>query len=585
MSTDDDFTAYVGTHWSTLVRTALLLGSDPERAESVVAAALVRSYQHWARVWQDDTTDVEVLTQLLDGIYAPLARGWRGEKAEPGQVAAPVTADDGPDRAPDHAGPDRDGPDRAPDNAGPEPDQVLPALTVALTGLPPLLRDVLVLRYVAEQDELGIADVLAVRPATVQHRLQRALAAVRPGRPGRVPTEQELVGLVEQHRQDQAMSLPPPDLVARAHDVRRERRRRTTAVTGGVLAGIVLVSGAVHVVRTLVHDSPTAAAATSSTGAPPPWAVDPSGRAGTRLVGLNGWALRVPTSWGTDQVGCDGVTAARPTVLFTALLTPAQHDCPPGLPMLFVRIGDQRFAGVPWRTISGVPVLRQPHVCGVCASLRVPSAGVSFQIRAANGTQLHRIARTLQPLSPRQVTVPIGTSTAHGRAALDQMVTVATGQGLRPRVLEVPARKPPGTFLFSVPPIGTPVDLGRSITLFFSAGDLGRYATTASLRRHGWRIFGVAVARSTYGRPAAVHAALGRAASPTEHPTFLRTLTITHEGPRRVVVRRRLVWLVVSPTRLGDRGAARSITAVDATTGHVIEQQRDLRGRVPMAVR
>jgi DNA-directed RNA polymerase specialized sigma24 family protein len=565
MSTDDDFTAYVGTHWSTLLRTALLLGCEAERAESLVAAALVRSYQHWARVWQDDTTDVEVLTQLLVGLYASSGRTWRGEKAELGAAPAPLT---------DHL-------EATPDEAG--PDQVAPALTLALQPLEPLSRDVLVLRYVAGLDELRLADVLAVRPTTVQQRLARALAAVPPGGSGRTISEQALVGLVEQHRQDQSMSLPPPDLLTDAHDVRRRRRRRASRVTAAVLAGLVLVSGAVHLVRNLGDDAPAAAARAS--GPPPPWALDPSGRASTRTVGLNGWALRVPTSWGTDQVGCDGVTAARPTVLFTTLLVPAERDCPPGLPTLYVRIGDQRFAGVPWRTINGVPVLRRRHVCAVCATLRVPSAHVSFQIRAANGRQLHRLAHSLEPVSSRQVTVPIGTSASRARVALDQMVTLATGAGLRPRVLEVPSRHRPGTFLFSVPPIGTPVDLGRSISLFFSAGDLGRYASTASLRRHGWRIFGVAVARSTYGRPAAVRAALGRGASPAAHPAFLRILTITHEGPRRVVVRRRLVWLVVSPVRLGARGAARSITAVDATTDRVIETQRDFRGRVPLAIR
>jgi hypothetical protein len=146
-------------------------------------------------------------------------------------------------------------------------------------------------------------------------------------------------------------------------------------------------------------------------------------------------------------------------------------------------------------------------------------------------------------------------------------------------VLEVPSRQPPGTFLRSEPPIGTPVDLGTSISLFFSAGDLGPYATNASLRRHGWRILGAAVVPPPYPRAAAARAALGRDAPPSAHPTFLRTLTITHDGPRRVVVRRRLVWLVVSPTVAGDRPGASSITAVDAGTGRVIETEREFRGR------
>ncbi len=551
MSTDGDFTAYVGTHWSVLVRTALLLGCEPERAESVVTDALVGSYQRWARVWQDDRADLEVLTRLLGLIHEPSGRIWRGDKALPGAAVVPEG---------------RGGAAQAES-----------ALPRALLALDPLHCDALVLRYVAQLDEVEAAEVLGIRPDVAQRRIQEALAAVRP------LNEQQLVELVEEHRADQLMSLPPPGLLASAHDVRRHRRRRTSAITAGVVAAVLLVSGGVHVIRALAADS-AAEAAPAATGPAPPWAQHPSGPA-TRLVGLNGWAVRVPASWGTDQVGCDGVTAARPTVLFTRLLTPERTDCAPALPTLYVRIGNERFHGVRWRTINGVRVLRRPHACAICADLRVPSSGVSFQIRANDDTELRRIELSLQPVSPRQVTVPIGTPAADRRVALDQMVTIATGAGLRPRVLEVPSRRPPGTFLRSTPPLGTPVDLGRSISLYFSAGDLTRFAGRHSLARHGWRIFPVAVARTTYPRQAAVRAALGPGAGSGRHPTFLRTLTITHEGPRRVVVRRRVVWLVVTPAAFGSRTGATSITAVDADTGRVIEGQVDFRGRVEPTTR
>ena len=543
MSTDDDFTAYVGTHWSLLVRTALLLGCQTQRAEAVVTDALVGSFQRWARVWQDDRVDLEVLTRLLGLVHEPSGRLWRGDQAFLGAARVEDVPDDDS------------------------------SLTRVLLPLDPLHRDALVLHFVAELDEVGAADVLDVRPHVALQRIRDALAAMHP------PLhEQQMVELVEQHRADQLMSLPPADLLASAHVVRRSRRRRTGAATAGVLAATLLVTGALHVVRALVTDEP-AAAAPVAIGPAPPWAQHPSGPS-TRLVGLNGWAIRVPGSWGTDRVACDGVTPARPTVLFSAILARVPR-CPTGHPTLFVRIGNASFPAVPWRTISGVPVLRRRHDSAASTTLRVPSARISFRIHAANGTQLRRIRNSLQPVSPRQVTVPIGTP-AHGRVALDQMVTIATGAGLRPRTLEVPSRERPGTFLFSVPPIGTPVDLGRSISLFFSAGDLGRFATTASLRRHGWRIFPVAVPRPTYGRPAAVRAALGphRPAHLSDHPTFLRILTITHEGPRRVVARRRLVWLVVTPDLHGARPGAASITAVDAGTDHVIESQPDFRGRV-----
>jgi RNA polymerase sigma-70 factor, ECF subfamily len=552
MSTDDDFAAYVGTHWSTLVRGALLLGSDAERAEAVAADALVGSYQSWARVWQDDRAEVEVWTRLLDRIYAPSGRTWRGDVTLPGP-APPAPRSPGPST-----------------EEAEEPDE--PVLAGALSRLDPAYRDVLVLHYVSGLDELAAADVLDVPPAAVQQRIEQALSAVPLAR-----SVQQLVALVEQHRRDQPMSLPPADLLALAHDVRRRRRTRTTAVTAAVLAAVLIVSGAVHVVRGLGSDAAPAAYPPPDFPAAPRPAVS-----STRLVGANGWAVRVPSSWGTDQVACDGLTAARPTVLFARLLTRGA-DCRTGPPTRYVRIGDDSFPGVPWRTISGVPVLRRRHVCGVCARLRVPSASVSFEIRAHDAALRHRIEASLQPIGIRQVVVPIGPPPTRDRPALDEMVSAAIGSGLRPRVLEIPSLLTPGTFLRSDPPIGTPIDLGRSISLFFSAGDLGRFATTASLRRHGWRIFAETTSRPTYGRLTAVRAAVGRTDVRGNHPTFLRTLTIVHDGPRRVVVRRRLVWLVVSPTRVGPQPGASSIAAIDATTGRVIEAQQIFRGRVRKA--
>jgi DNA-directed RNA polymerase specialized sigma24 family protein len=155
MSTDDDFLAYVGTHWSPLVRVALLLGGT-ERAEAVVERALVRSYRHWSRVWHDDRADVDVLTHLLAGVYAPLARTWRGES--PADDLDPLAVDP-TDEAAAHS-----------------------ELERAVRTLTPVQRDVLVLTYVAELAEEQAADVLGTRPETVRDRLADALAAVEPVR-------------------------------------------------------------------------------------------------------------------------------------------------------------------------------------------------------------------------------------------------------------------------------------------------------------------------------------------------------------------------------------------------------------------
>jgi DNA-directed RNA polymerase specialized sigma24 family protein len=163
VSTDDDFTAYVGTHWSMLVRSALLLGCATDLAEGVVQSALVRSYRRWARVWRDDRADVEVLANLLDAVYASASRTWRGERAD---------RDVGSPEAPDDHDPSGD--------PGDEREEPLTELAHALLPLSALHRDVLVLRYVAELTDAQAAEVLAVHPDTMRERLQWALAAIEP---------------------------------------------------------------------------------------------------------------------------------------------------------------------------------------------------------------------------------------------------------------------------------------------------------------------------------------------------------------------------------------------------------------------
>lgn len=386
--------------------------------------------------------------------------------------------------------------------------------------------------------------------------------------------EADFLDLVERHRQEQPMGLPPADLLARARLARTVRRRRRAVVPGALLLTAALVVGAVRTIGDLAATSPQVERPTvvPSTAAPT-----------TRLVGINGWVVAVPASWGTDQVGCDGITAIRPSVLFDHHVQPPgpTRHCPrPRTTVPFVRVGGESFPGVPWRTVSGVEVdRRSSRGCESCATLRVPTANVSFEIRATRPGELRRIEDSLRPLSTRQITVPVWTDPGTGPHGLDQMTVVATGQGLRPQVFEVPSRRPPGTFLRSTPPLGTPVDLGRAIALYYSAGDLGRFATAGSLGRHGWRIYPVTSARPSYGRVEARQTAGVAGPSAGRHPAYLRSLTIIHEGPRLVVVRRRLTWLVVSTD--GGPGGSVSITAVDADTDRVIESQSGFRGRHP----
>lgn len=151
MSTDDDFTAYVGTHWSGLVRCALLLGCPTHEAEGLVQDALVRVYPRWTRLWQDDRVDVEVHVALLDAVHGRADRTWRGEQPSDDGTHAPVPSE-----------------------------ATTSDLTRVLDRLPMTDRDAIVLRYVAELSDEQTAEVLAIDPDSARERVARALAAAEP---------------------------------------------------------------------------------------------------------------------------------------------------------------------------------------------------------------------------------------------------------------------------------------------------------------------------------------------------------------------------------------------------------------------
>ena len=64
-SSEDDFAAYVGLRWRPLVRTLVLLGCPPDRAEQVARTALNRVHRSWARIRLADDVDVQVYRRLL----------------------------------------------------------------------------------------------------------------------------------------------------------------------------------------------------------------------------------------------------------------------------------------------------------------------------------------------------------------------------------------------------------------------------------------------------------------------------------------------------------------------------------------
>ena len=64
-ASEEDFAAYVGLRWQPLVRTLVLLGCPPDRAEQVTRTALSRVHRSWARIRRSDDVDVQVFRRLL----------------------------------------------------------------------------------------------------------------------------------------------------------------------------------------------------------------------------------------------------------------------------------------------------------------------------------------------------------------------------------------------------------------------------------------------------------------------------------------------------------------------------------------
>jgi hypothetical protein len=400
-------------------------------------------------------------------------------------------------------------------------------------------------------------------------------------------TEHDFAVLVERNRDEVPVGHPPVDLLRAARAARRKRRLKGLGITIGAVVVVGAGGLVVHAVTGQsssssagTRSSPTAPSTPTTGTSPPDTGVAPF--QATREVGIDGWVVTVPGSWGTDQVGCDGTTAIRPTVVFD------HHER--GRPRCgririlprepSVHVTSDPVPASRWRTISGVAVRRMAPTseCPTCATLTVPSTSATFEIRARTTGQLHRIESSLRPVSGRTITVPVWQAPVHGPAALDQMTQIALANGLRPQTVEMPDPEPPGTFLASSPPMGTPVDSGRGITIFYSAGDLASYATATSLRRHGWDIS----AAGDFAPPVTRDQAKAAAARFGVHPgtdVFLRTLTIVHSEPAGQRIQAVLAWLVVSGVEQRGGRTTATLTAVDAVKGRVLETRTGFVGR------
>jgi RNA polymerase sigma-70 factor (sigma-E family) len=156
-----DFTLFVSTRTSALLRFAYLLCGDGHLAEDLTQEALVRVHRRWSRIHREDGPEPYVRKAILRQYLS-----WRRKRS-----STEVPLSELPDPPPP-AGNDRPG--------------LLDDMWWMLATLPRKQRAVLVLRYYEDLPDADIARLLGCAPATVRvhahHGLERLRATLRPVR-------------------------------------------------------------------------------------------------------------------------------------------------------------------------------------------------------------------------------------------------------------------------------------------------------------------------------------------------------------------------------------------------------------------
>ncbi|WP_066364264.1 SigE family RNA polymerase sigma factor [Herbidospora mongoliensis] len=147
-----DFERYVDQRSARLLRMAYLLCRDWSTAEDLTQTALAKAWLAWRRV--GDNPDAYVYRILVNTHNSWWRRMWRRE----------VPAGELPD---------------LPEAGGEDVIEDRDVLRVALAGLPPGMRAVLVLRYFEDLSDAEIAAILGCSEGTVRSQASRALAKLR----------------------------------------------------------------------------------------------------------------------------------------------------------------------------------------------------------------------------------------------------------------------------------------------------------------------------------------------------------------------------------------------------------------------
>lgn len=165
------FAEFVAVRSPALLSTAWLLTGDHGRAEDLVQEALARAWQAWPRIRSQGAPESYVRQIMINLNTSWWRRRWRGEMPSDVLPESPLQAD--PAQQAD----------------------VRHAVRIALAGLPPRQRAVIVLRYFEDWTETQTAQALGCSTGTVKSHAARAIARLRSH-----PQIQGLLGLPDTSR-------------------------------------------------------------------------------------------------------------------------------------------------------------------------------------------------------------------------------------------------------------------------------------------------------------------------------------------------------------------------------------------------
>src|SRR5215469_13833493 len=152
---DERFTAFVRSRGEHHLRMATLLTGNPEAAEDLVQASLLKLYRAWSRIDSSGEPDAYLRQIIVNTRRSWWRARWRQETPVP-EVPDAAAGEDAADR---HA--------------------VGALVRQALARLPGQQRAVLVLRYWEDLPEAEVASLLGCSAGTVKTHAHRGLRALR----------------------------------------------------------------------------------------------------------------------------------------------------------------------------------------------------------------------------------------------------------------------------------------------------------------------------------------------------------------------------------------------------------------------